>query len=164
MAAPPSHQVERTEPSFGESPSRGPFFTLALGASNSLGISGAAGLVAPVAYGPLEVGQGGVGIRAAGSVGLFGTKVDLGVEWGGYTMLDGKPWSRSGYVGVGVMGARLSASWLRQWATLSGAPDTPRNMLGAEAALSLLGTVQVGYYRTPDNAEGLASIGLGVGL
>ncbi len=118
----------------------------------------------PIAYSPMEVGQGGVGMHAAGAVGLFGTKVDLGVEWGAYRMLDGKPWTRSGYVGVGVMGVRLGASWLRQWATLSGDPETPRNMLGAELALSLLGTAQLGYYRSTDRAGDLVSIGLGFGL
>ena len=161
---PPSRQAQSAAPSLGESLGGGPFFTLALGASNSLGISGAAGVVVPVAYDALEVGQGGVGIHAAGGIGLFGTKVDLGVEWGAYTMLDGKSWTRTGHVGVGVMGARLSASWLRQWSTLSGDPETPRNMLGAELAVSLLGTVQVGCYRRADDAEGLVSIGLGFGL
>jgi len=129
-----------------------------------MGIGGAAGLVVPLHYGPLEVGQGGLGAHASSGIGLFGTKVDLGVEWGAYAMLDGKPWTRSGYVGVGVMGARLSASWLRQWSTLSGDPQTPRSMLGAELAVSLLGSMQVGYYRGADNAEELVSIGLGFGL
>jgi hypothetical protein len=159
---PPRHQTDTS--STDEPAGGGPFVTLALGTSNSLGISGAAGFVVPVVYGPLELGQGGLGVHAAGGVGLFGTKADLGVEWGGYTMLDGKPWTRTGHVGVGVMGARLSASWLRQWATLSGNPQTPRNMLGAELALSLLGTVQVGYYRSLSDGEALVSLGLGVGL
>jgi hypothetical protein len=141
-----------------------PFFSLAVGASNNLGIGGAGGLVVPIAYSPMEVGQGGFGMHAAGGIGLLGTKVDLGVEWGAYAMLDGKPWTRSGYVGVGVMGARLGASWLRQWAALSGDLETPRNMMGAELAVSLLGTVQLGYYRSRDRAENLVSIGLGFGL
>jgi hypothetical protein len=37
-------------------------------------------------------------------------------------------------------------------------------MLGAELALSLLGTVQVGYYRSLSDGEALVSLGLGVGL
>lgn len=164
-AAPPSLQPQRAEPASPQESSGGsPFLSLAVGASNSLGVGGGGGLVVPIAYSPMEVGQGGVGIHAAGGIGLLGTKVELGVEWGAYTMLDGKPWTRSGHVGVGVMGARLGASWLRQWATLSGDPETPRNMLGAELAVSLLGTVQLGTYRSRDGAEDLVSIGLGFGL
>lgn len=165
VGTPPTREPQHARSSSPQESSGGsPFFSVAAGASNSMGFGGGMGIVVPIAYSPMEVGQGGVGIHAAGVVGLFGTKVDLGVEWGAYTMLDGKPWMRSGHVGVGVMGARLGPSWLRQWAALSGDLETPRNMMGAELAVSLLGTVQLGYYRSRDRAEDLVSIGLGFGL